>query len=165
MPHERRERGFTLIELLVVVAIVGIVASIAAVAVQGAIYRARASAIVGDWKLFQNAAEQYHADYGHFPDDRSPRHEPPELRSYLRGKIEWSQASFSYDWENWSGEDGNPDQSGSGVDIGFSVVTTDPKLVEALATVVPGEVRQTMADHYTFVIVPEPDEASASVEP
>lgn len=165
MPGTRSERGVTLLELLVVVAILGIVATLATLAVSHSIYRGRAAAILGDWKLFEGAVEQYQADFGRFPNDRSPYQEPPELRSYLRGKIDWSQDAHGYDFENWSGEAGNPDQSGTGVDIGFSVVTDDERLVDALRRVFPGELRQTMGNHYTFVIVPEAETAAASPEP
>src|SRR6185436_9706719 len=127
-----REAGFSLLELLVVCAIIGIIANILIPALYSALYRAKAARIMEDFNLVRAMASQHYVDHSFYPPDGSTGVEPPELTSYLDGRLHWTHPALQYDWELWVDDSGNPTQPATGVLVGFSVVSTDAKLIFAL---------------------------------
>lgn len=102
-----KEDGFTLIELLVTVAIVAVLSSIAVPQYQNYKLRAKITAVVQEFKLFEKAFIAYELENDSYPPDRSPGVFPPQMAGLL------SPALFSkdtpiggrYDWEgptSWS---------------------------------------------------------------
>ena len=76
-----------------------------------------------------------------------------ELLRYIGASLSWDQrGDFCYDWENWVRPDGTPMHPQTGIDVGFSVVTQDQRLVEALRKVSLLDLRRTVGNNYTFVI-------------
>ncbi len=63
--------GFTLVEILVVISIIGILAAIAIPAINGAVVRARQTAIRLEMDVIGNALEAYKLQYGDYPPDFS----------------------------------------------------------------------------------------------
>ena len=149
-----REAGFTLIELLIVFAIIGIIANIMIPALYSALYRAKAARIMEDYNLVRTMASQHYVDHSFFPAETGPGIEPPELSSYLQGRLVWTHEDYQYDWELWVDGSGNPTQPSSGVLVGFSIVTTDLALADAVHKIFKGTVLDTIPNHTTFVIEP-----------
>ncbi len=153
--RQRCERGFTLVELLITVAIIGILSAIAINSVRDAVYRARTAVLLEEWNTVHRAVNQYVIDYSAYPHDQNPGIEPPELTPYLKDKVRWVRSPFyEWDYENWSGIDGNPDHQGWGASIGLSCTTDDAKLVAALQRAYSGNLVHSHANAWTFVIVP-----------
>ena len=149
-----REAGFTLLELLVVCAIIGIIANIAIPGLYQSIYRAKAAKIVEDYNMVRTMVHQYYADHSTYPAEEGPGIEPPELTSYLRGRLIWTHDDYDYDWELWVDASGDPTNPGTGVLVGFSIVTSDPQLQAALHKIYKGIILDTVPNHTTFVIEP-----------
>lgn len=150
----RHEGGFTLLELLIVCAVIGIIANIAIPGLYQSVYRAKAAKIIEDYTMVRTMVHQYYADHGAYPADQGPGVEPPELASYLRARLVWAHADYDYDWELWVDGSGDPTNPSTGVLVGFSIVTKDPKLADALHKMYKGIVLDTIPDHTTFVIEP-----------
>ncbi len=119
----RRTEAFTLIELLVVIAILGIIANILIPTLMLQLQKAQAQRIITDFHFFRQNLFEYHTDTGVFPRDRGFGVAPPEMNSYLEGRMRWnqSQAGIWYDWENWVRNNGKPRRPNTGVARGFSV--------------------------------------------
>jgi prepilin-type N-terminal cleavage/methylation domain-containing protein len=149
-----RESGFTLIELLIVCAVIGIIANMMIPALYQMLYRAKAARIMEDFNLVRAMASQHYVDHSYYPPDTTPGVEPPELTSYLEGRIMWVHPDYSYDWELWVDNAGNPTQPSTGVLVGFSIVTDDPLLADALHKIYKGTILDTIPNHTTFVIEP-----------
>jgi prepilin-type N-terminal cleavage/methylation domain-containing protein len=152
--RRRREGGFSLIELLIVVAVIGIVANIAIPEMIDSMYRAKAGRIVEDYNMLRTMVHQYYADHGTWPADEGPGVEPPELSSYIQGRLVWNQTDYQYDWELWVDANGDPTNPSTGVLVGFSIVSDDPRLSVALHHVYKGLTLDTIPNHTTFVIEP-----------
>jgi prepilin-type N-terminal cleavage/methylation domain-containing protein len=148
------EAGYSLIELLIVCAVIGIIANIAIPELYAALYRAKATRIIEDYNTVRLAVHQYYADTNYYPPDNGPGIEPPELASYLQGRLLWTHEDYQYDWELWVDSSGNPTQPASGVIVGFSIATTDPALAAAVHKMYKGIVIDTIPNHTTFVIEP-----------
>jgi prepilin-type N-terminal cleavage/methylation domain-containing protein len=154
---ERRKEagGFTLIEVLIVVAVIGIIAAIAIPAFLKLQTRSKTATIATDYHTFRDTVMVYSADFNKFPPDAGPGVFPPEMLDYLSAKYQFTpDRDYMYEWENWTGEDGNPDDGGTGIAVGFSVVTDDPDLAAALIKRFPVLCQQTEPNKYTFVIEP-----------
>ena len=154
-PRRRsREAGFTLLELLIVCAVIGVIANIMIPALYSALYRAKAARIMEDYNLVRTMASLHYIDHSYFPADSTPGVEPPELTSYIQGRLVWTHPDYQYDWELWVDASGNPTQPASGVLVGFSIVTTDAALSAAVHKLYKGTVLDTIPNHTTFVIEP-----------
>lgn len=155
-PRERRPReaGYTLLELLIVCAVIGIIANIAIPGMYEGLYRAKASRIIEDFNTVRTMVHQHYADHSFYPLDTGPGEEPPELTSYLQDRIKWTHEDYQYDWELWTDGSGNPTQPSTGVIVGFSIVTDDPKLAQHLKKIYKGIILDTIPNHTTFVIEP-----------
>ena len=149
-----RERGFTLIELLIVIAIIGIIANIAIPQLYSALYRAKAARIMEDYNMVRTMVHQHYADHSYWPPETGPGVEPPELTSYLQGRLVWTHEDYQYDWELWIDSSGNPTEPATGVIVGFSIVTSDPALSAAVHKLYQGTILDTIPNHTTFVIEP-----------
>ena len=155
-PHRRRSReaGFSLLELLIVCSVIGIIANIAIPELYAALYRAKAARIIEDYNTLRTVVHQYNADTGFYPPDTGPGVEPPEITSYLQGRILWTHEDYQYDWELWVDGAGNPTQPSTGVIVGFSIATSDPALSAAVHQMYKGIILDTIPNHTTFVIEP-----------
>ena len=152
--HRSRQAGYTLIELLIVVAIIGIIANLAIPGLYQSLYRAKASKIIEDYNAVRTMVHQHYADHSFFPPELGPGTEPPELTPYLGGRIAWVHEDYSYDWELWVDDAGNPTEPSTGVLVGFSIVTNDPDLAAWLKKIYKGVIIDTIPNHTTFVIEP-----------
>lgn len=155
-PQRRRssQAGFSLLELLIVCAVIGIIANIAIPELYAALYRAKAARIIEDYNTIRSVVHQYNADTGFWPPDQGPGIEPPELTSYLQGRLIWTHEDYQYDWELWVDGAGNPTQPSTGVIVGFSIATSDAALSAAVHKMYKGIVLDTIPNHTTFVIEP-----------
>ena len=154
MTDRSREAGYSLLELLIVCAMITIVANIAIPGMYEGIYRAKASAIMEDFNLVRTTVHQHYADHSFYPPEVGPGTEPPELTPYLQSRLHWMHPDYQYDWELWVDDAGNPTQPATGVLVGFSVVSTDAKLIFALRKLYKGTILDTIPNHTTFVIEP-----------
>lgn len=152
--NRKGEAGFTLLELLIVCAVVGIIANIMIPGLQSAIYRAKAGKIIEDFNMVNTMVHQHYADKGFYPLDTTPGVEPPELTPYIQHRLIWVHQDYAYDWELWMDGSGSPTEPSTGVIVGFSIVTDDPKLADALHKIYKGIILDTIPKHTTFVIQP-----------
>ena len=103
LEHTRNENtdklaqaGFTLIEVLIVVAILGILANITIPAVLNQLTKAKATRIVTEYKLLQNAEFSYQTDTDGTLQRRVIAKMPPELARYVNDQnIRWVEGSGS----------------------------------------------------------------------
>jgi prepilin-type N-terminal cleavage/methylation domain-containing protein len=155
-PPKRRkgEAGFTLLELLIVCGVIGIIANIAIPGLYQAIYRAKAARIIEDYNTVRTMVHQHYVDHGYYPLDTGPGIEPPELTSYIQNRLVWIHEDYQYDWDLWMDGSGNALQPSTGVLVGFSIVTSDPALADALHKMYKGIIIDTIPNHTTFVIEP-----------
>ena len=149
------ERAFSLIEFLIVFAVIGIIANVAIPAYTHAQLRTQATAIMADFVSVRNSAQDYYNQNRKWPRDRGAGREPPELSSYLGGRVRWNQGDVRYDWQNWVRNDGLPKNQArrSGVTVGFSVRTKDKKLLVMLENVWGNPLNKTYGWGVTFPIV------------
>ena len=141
-------------EVLLVFGMMTIVTNIAIPALYEGIYRAKASAIMEDFNLVRTTAHQHYSDHGFYPPEVSAGVQPPQLTPYLQSRLRWIHQDYQYDWDLWVDAAGNPAEPSTGALVGFSVVTSDPKLVEALRRLYKGTILSTLPNHTTFIIEP-----------
>lgn len=152
--RRKGEAGFTLLELLIVCCVVGIIANIMIPGLQSAVYRAKAGKIIEDFNMVNTMVHQHYADHSFYPLDQSSGVEPPELSPYIQNRLIWVHQDYSYDWELWMDSSGSPTEPSTGVIVGFSIVTDNPHLVNALHKIYKGIILDTIPNHTTFVIQP-----------
>lgn len=152
--RQPRQHGFSLIEALAVLAILGILANLAYPYIIEAHDRARAAAIVGDFRLIRQAVHEHYRDHGAFPPDYTRGNAPSELSPYLEAKVSWQFDNVKYDWENWVRRNGKPKHKRTGVLYGLSVVTADKELIQAIEKVYPGPTTRIWNNRVTFIIEP-----------
>lgn len=80
----------TVLELLLVITILGLLANVLIPAVLVQIIKARATQLITEFKLVENAVHQFHADNGKGPGPWFAAREHPDLAPYLRGQIRYS---------------------------------------------------------------------------
>jgi type II secretory pathway pseudopilin PulG len=155
-PAEKRSReaGYSLLELMIVCCIIGIIANITIPELYESLYRAKATRIIEDFNTVRIAVHQQYADHSFYPPEVNAGVEPPELSPYLDNRILWTHNDYQYDWELWMDSGGNPTQPSTGVLVGFSISTQDPKLADWLKKLYKGRIIDTIPDHTTFVIEP-----------
>ena len=149
-----REAGYTLLELLIVCAMIGVICNIAIPGLYEGMYRAKATRIIEDYNMVRTMVHQHYADHSFWPPETSAGVEPPELSPYLQNRLVWTHEDYQYDWELWVDSSGNPTEPATGVIVGFSIVTSDPKLMAAVHRIYKGIVLDTIPNHTTFVIEP-----------
>ncbi|HZN54803.1 MAG TPA: type II secretion system protein [Candidatus Polarisedimenticolaceae bacterium] len=149
-----REAGYTLLELLIVCAMIGVIMNIAIPGLYEGMYRAKASRIIEDYNMVRTMVHQHYADHSFYPPDTGPGVEPPELSPYIQNRLQWTHEDYQYDWELWVDGSGNPTEPATGVIVGFSIVTSDPKLAAAVHRIYRGIILDTIPNHTTFVIEP-----------
>jgi prepilin-type N-terminal cleavage/methylation domain-containing protein len=155
-PHSRVRRsevGMSLVELLVVMFIIAVLVTLAVPMYINFIRRGEAAKIVADFHSFETAVMQYNTDKDGFPPDRLAGQNVPELFTYLGDRIKYRGPRWQYDWENWIQADGSPLHPATGIAYGFTVETSDPRLVDALFRNFTGAFWATMPNRYTFAIV------------
>lgn len=156
--YRHAQAGFSLIEVMTVMAVVGIVVNIAIPAWSYAIDRARAVSVVTDFRAIHQAAQQHYRDLGSYPEDGAAGEKPADLDEYLQGAIRWvhSGPDYTYDWEYWVKENGEPEKPASGVLVGLSVHTGDAEILARISAVYDGPFLMTGPERGTFVIEPIP---------
>jgi len=85
----------TLIEVLVVVAIIGILSNLIVPGLMMQIRKARATHIVSEYKLIQNAVHSHYVDEGEAPATWFSMREHPDLARYMTTPIQY-QADGMY---------------------------------------------------------------------
>lgn len=144
------QNGLTLVEILIVVAIIGILANIAIPNLVEAMYRARATRILADFKIVEDAAIRYFIDHNEFPRDRRRGRMPPELEPYLEGRVQWRHPDYEYDWENWSRR--RRGRGRAGILVGFTVFSRNERLLTTLDKVYDGPYLYVRRRRRTFPI-------------
>ena len=120
-----KRNGWTMIELIVVIIVMGVLSTLAVLKYIDLTRTAMTSRIVGEFVTIRLAAYNYEADHqNEWPAEIGPGVAPPELAAYLPAGFEFSNLSYTLDWENLG--DGGPFQ------IGIKMTTIDPRLMNAV---------------------------------
>ncbi len=126
------QSGFTLVELAVALVIVGIVGGISITAYTSIMRSTHAMQAVGDLYAVRAAAYMNYGDSSQWPADLPVGIPPAELVSRLPAGFEFVRRDYRLDWDNWVGQPHAPGDPRSLVLVGVSVVTTDPKLLDTI---------------------------------
>lgn len=137
-----RTKGFTLIEMMIVVAIIAILAAVALPKFIDISMKAKAAAIVADTRLILAAAQQYHADHGHYPPDGWWGEVPDGLEDYLPGDFSFARHekwTVLYSFDNMRYPKEYPSYARNfGMWASVSVWTNDQQMLNALMAYTPG---------------------------
>ena len=161
MIYLRNEKGFSLIELMIVVAIIGILANLAYPHYYRLIKKADAARVIGDLHSIHIAVSTHYTAEGVYPDDYYPGGKPKELEPYLAENFSFDltpELDVKYDWENWSGKNGNPIWPHTDTIYGVSVTTRDMALVNTIQGMLgDSNFHYTLGRNYTYIIEPDDD--------
>ncbi len=146
-------RGFSVLEVVVMLAIMGILTNVAVHAALQASRRATAESIVEHFLRVRHAAWDHVRTTGRYPLE-SPRGVVPDELQDVLGHMPWSrpEADVVYDWESWIQRDGRARHPETGIAYGFSIVTNDHRLLDAIDRVYEGPFKRSRSDRGTFVI-------------
>ena len=146
-----RQHGFSMIETMIVVAIIGILVNLAVPVYSEARLRAQLAAIIADARIVETAVADYYLTNREWPPSVAAGIAPPELEDYLSDGVNWS-SPYLYDYDYFADADGNPTQPDGGVLVGFSVRTTDTRLLAMIEASEVGRTTQTWGNGVTFVL-------------
>lgn len=145
-PTRRAVRGFSMIELLVVMAVIGLLAGLAIPRYRDMKRRAASAAVMGDFSTVRVAAYNYFADSGKFAGDAGPGSPPPGLVPYLPMNFEFSNATYTLDYDTWS------DPGGVTI-MGVTVTSDDQALVHMIArNVKAGTPGLLVGNSFTYIL-------------
>lgn len=145
--------GFTMIEVVTVAVVMGTLARIAVPNLHEVLLKARAAEVLGDFETVRVAVESYHADHMAWPDDGYTGQVPDGLAEYLPANFDFDGPGYRLDWENWVLPSGLPNDPGTGILLGISVVTPDRELGQAVLDLLGGAMSSYALDGtYTFVV-------------
>ena len=122
----RSRRGATLTELLVVLTMIGILANVGLPMVRGAVVKADAAHVIGDFHTIEVAVYNLATDGGAFPRSAGWNRVPSELREHLPAGFSFGHKDIRYRWRRWNAL-GSEDPM-----IGLQVQTDNPELHDAL---------------------------------
>ena len=141
-----RQDGMTLVELAAALLIAGIVALIAVPNYVELVRSTRAMQAVGDLYAVRAAAYLNYGDTTKWPPDAPAGIPPQELSERLPDGFRFVKEHYKIDWENWIGEIRKPGDMRSGIEVGVSIVSNDPKLLDA--------VQRLLTKYYTIRTTP-----------
>lgn len=145
--------GFTMVEVLTVAVVMGTLVRIAIPNFHEVLLRARAAEVVGDFETVRVAALNYQADHLQWPEDAYAGQIPAGLDEYLPEGFDFVRAGYRLDWENWALPNGLPQNPGSGVLLGISIVTEDRELGVAVMDFLGSSMAAyELGDTYTFIV-------------
>ena len=126
------QSGFTLVELAVALVIVGIVGGISITAYTSIMRSTHAMQAVADLYAVRAAAYMSYGDSSQWPAEVPVGIPPADLVSRLPTGFGFVRKDYRLDWDNWVGQPRAPSDPRISVLIGISVVTTDPKLLDTI---------------------------------
>lgn len=124
--------GFTLVELAAALVIAGIVALLAIPNYLDLVRNTRAMQIVADLYAVRAAAYLTYADKTKWPPEVSAGIPPDDISQRLPPGFRFVNEYYKIDWENWIGKGRGPGDWRAGIEVGVSVVSRDPKLLDAV---------------------------------
>lgn len=134
----RDRRGFSFIEMLLVMLVLGILAGIGILRYIELKHRALSSRVTADMTAIRLAAYNAMYDGSDWPAEAPAGVIPPEMQPHLATGFSFVRDEYTLDWENLG-------KSSGAVQIGVSVKTKDPRLMETL--------KQTIGNRGTFIAV------------
>jgi prepilin-type N-terminal cleavage/methylation domain-containing protein len=150
--RERGQAGFSMIETMIVIAIIGIIVNLAVPIYLESRMRAEVASILGDYNAVRAAVADYYLANQEWPAGSDPGEAPGELVAYLGGGMNWA-APYTYDFDYFADEGGNPTQPEAGVLVGFSVRNIDDRMVSLIQGAAPGMTTVTWGNGVTFILV------------
>lgn len=144
--------GFSLVEMLVAVSIVGILAAIAIPNMRNMTFRARATTVAADLAVLRQATLDYNADLHGWPADAAAGVVPPELVGYLPNGFSLNGDGYQLDFENLVFPLGLPGDPTTTLLIGTAVTSADPRLHNAVAELLGGNIVASAGSTHTVVI-------------
>jgi prepilin-type N-terminal cleavage/methylation domain-containing protein len=102
----RRIKGFTLVEIMVAVTIIGLLAAIAIPSLRRVQLKARATALINDLRVYNQAFHSFAMTKSYYPDDASKGIIPDGMQEYLG--VKWTQATpigglYDYEYKKRAG--------------------------------------------------------------
>lgn len=155
--------GFALVEMMTVLLVAGSLTRIAAPNVDVMLDRARATDVLGDIRVLELAAFEYHAATRAWPATGEPGEVPEELADYLPEDFTFQSEHHTLTWQRWNLRDGLPNHPEIGLLAGVTVTLPDDEVGAALLEIVgPGRAQLTVGDRYSFILARESGGSSPS---